>query len=147
MRFLSDRRFVTVLRIALGVLFIVAALPKLQDPVGFAKAVDNYRMVPDPVERVMALVLPPLELIVGVLLIVGIADAGASLLTLGMMILFTVAVGVAVARNLDITCGCFAVEGDTPIGLWKILENLGFLLGAVFLFLLSQKQKRIKNKE
>ncbi|MFN8179116.1 MAG: MauE/DoxX family redox-associated membrane protein [bacterium] len=127
-----DRRVVTLLRVALGVLFIVAAWPKLVDPRGFSDAINHYRLLPVPLERVAALVLPALELVVGISLIVGILDAGASALALLMLVVFTAAVGVALARGLDITCGCFETDGKGPkVGLQKILENVAMLAVSV----------------
>lgn len=134
MRFLADRRLIAVLRIGLGVLFLAAALPKLQDPVGFARSISNYRMVPEIVERVMALALPAVELIVGTCLLVGIVDAGASLVALVLMIVFTGAVGTAVGRDLDITCGCFNTKGGMKAGFDKILENIGLTIAAFWVW-------------
>lgn len=125
MKLLSDRRLVAVLRIALGLLFVAAALPKLQDPSGFAKAVSHYRLLPEAAERVLALFLPALELLVGTFLVLGVFDAGASLIVLGLMIVFTAAVSSAVARGLDISCGCFNTEEGMKVGTTKIVENLG----------------------
>jgi uncharacterized membrane protein YphA (DoxX/SURF4 family) len=119
-----DRRVIAALRVGLGVIFIVAALPKLQDPVGFSKSVSNYHLLPEIVERVLALVLPPMELLVGVCLIAGVVDAGASLITFVLMVVFTVAIGSALARGLDISCGCFDTDGGAKVGLSKIVENL-----------------------
>jgi uncharacterized membrane protein YphA (DoxX/SURF4 family) len=123
-RLLQDRRLITLLRIALGAVFLMAAVPKLGDPEGFAKSVSYYKMLPVTVERVMALTLPPLELLVGVALILGAVDAGASLVAFLLMVVFTAAVGIALARGLDISCGCFDTEGGTKVGLSKIVENL-----------------------
>jgi uncharacterized protein YbaP (TraB family)/uncharacterized membrane protein YphA (DoxX/SURF4 family) len=129
---LTDRRVVALFRFALGAVFIMAALPKLQDPVAFAKSVSNYHMLPELAERVLALVLPPLELLIGVFLILGIFDAGASVLVFLLMIVFTAAVGTALARGLDISCGCFDTEGGSKVGVLKIAENL-VLTAAAFL--------------
>jgi uncharacterized membrane protein YphA (DoxX/SURF4 family) len=128
---LRDPRFIALLRVGLGVIFLMAAWPKLADPTAFATSVSNYRMLPLPVERVIALTLPPLELLVGVALIVGVFDAGASLVVFGLMLVFTGAVGSALARGLDISCGCFDTEGGAKVGFGKIVENLA-LTGAAF---------------
>lgn len=124
MKFLNDRRFVALLRIALGVLFIAAALPKLRDPEAFAKSVENYRILPEVAARALALVLPTLELVAGALLLAGFADAGASLVVFALMVVFTAAVGSALARGLDISCGCFETEGGSKVGMKKIVENV-----------------------
>ena len=102
----------------------MAALPKLQDPAAFAKSVANYHLLPETAGRVLALILPPLELLAGVFLILGIFDAGASAIVFGLMVIFTLAVGAALARRLDISCGCFATEGGSKVGMKKIFENL-----------------------
>jgi uncharacterized membrane protein YphA (DoxX/SURF4 family) len=130
MRFLADRRIVALLRVALGVLFLAAAVPKLADPTGFAKAVGNYHLLPVAAERVLALALPAIELIVGIALIAGVADAGASLLAFAMLVVFTLAIGIALARGLDISCGCFDTEGGSNVGVGKVAENIAFLLAA-----------------
>ena len=127
---MTKRHGVTVLRVALGVLFLLAAWPKLHDPEGFAKAISHYRMLPEPVERVLALVLPPLELLVGVCLVLGVVDAGASAIVVALMMVFTVAVAVALGRGLDISCGCFDTEGGTKVGVMKVIENLALLAAA-----------------
>jgi uncharacterized membrane protein YphA (DoxX/SURF4 family) len=129
-KLLSDRRLVALLRVGLGVLFLAAAVPKLADPTGFAKAVGNYHLLPVAAERALALALPAIELIVGLALIAGVADAGASLLAFAMLLVFTLAIGAALARGLDISCGCFDTEGGSKVGLGKIAENLAFLLAS-----------------
>ena len=126
------RHGVALLRIALGVLFLVAAWPKLVDPQGFAQSISNYRLVPVPVERVLALVLPPLELLVGLCLVLGVLDAGASLVVLGLMVVFTAAVGAALARGLDISCGCFDTAGGPKVGWTKLAENLVLTFASVW---------------
>jgi uncharacterized membrane protein YphA (DoxX/SURF4 family) len=133
-RFLGDRRLVTLLRVALGALFIAAALPKLADPEGFARAVSHYHMLPVEAERSLALVLPWVELLAGALLLAGAFDAGASLVIVVLMVVFTVAVGSAVGRGLDITCGCFDTEGGTKAGWGKIGENVLFTAAAFWVW-------------
>jgi len=125
-----DRRLVALLRVGLGALFIAAAWPKLADPEAFARAISHYHLLGETTQRVLALVLPPLELLVGVCLVLGVLDAGAALLTLGLLVVFTGAVGIALARGLDISCGCFATEGGTKVGIRKLLENFGLIAAA-----------------
>jgi uncharacterized membrane protein YphA (DoxX/SURF4 family) len=127
---MTDRRVVAFLRVALGVVFLVAAWPKLADPEGFARAISHYRMLPEPVERVAALVLPPLEALLGICLVLGVLDAGASLLVLVLLTAFTGAIAAALARGLDISCGCFDTEGGAKVGLSKVVENLAMLAAA-----------------
>jgi putative oxidoreductase len=126
-----DRRLVALLRIGLGILFVAAAWPKLQDPAGFARAVSHYHLLGETASRVLALVLPALELLIGVCLILGVAHAGASLLALALLVVFTGAVAIALARGLDISCGCFDTEGGQKVGLAKLAENVGLVAAAL----------------
>lgn len=135
MNLVPPRAVIGLLRIGLGVLFIAAALPKLHDPYGFAKSISNYHILPLVLERVLALVLPVLELTVGVCLLVGIFDAGASLLVMLLMVVFTTAVGSALVRGLDISCGCFDTAGGAKVGLNKIAENLAFTAFAFWVWI------------
>jgi len=132
---MPPRAVLGLFRIGLGVLFIAAAWPKLMDPFGFAKSVSNYHMLPLALERALALVLPVLELAVGVCLVVGVVDAGASLIVLSLMVVFTVAVGTALARGLDISCGCFDTDEGAKVGLDKIAENLALTAVALWVWL------------
>ena len=67
-------------------------------------------------------------------LIVGVVHSGASLLVFGLMIVFTAAVGTALARGLDISCGCFDTEGGTQVGLAKIAENVALTAAAFWVW-------------
>ena len=58
--------------IALGCIFLAAAIPKLTDPPAFAKNIWQYAMLPDWIVNLKAMALPGIELIVGLALITGI---------------------------------------------------------------------------
>ena len=131
MRFLNDRRFVAILRIAMGGVFLAAAFPKLMDPAGFAVSLDNFRLLPEVAERVIALILPPLELAMGLCLVFGVVDGGASLLLFALMLVFDGAIVSALFRGLDISCGCFDTDGGTRVGVTKLAENTLLTLAAL----------------
>ena len=96
-------------QIALGLFFVVAALPKIADPPGFAHMVYNYKMVPGPLVNAMALVLPWAELLMGVALIAGIWRKTAAALVGVLLVVFIVAISFNLLRGNAIDCGCFDV--------------------------------------
>ncbi|HEY6148860.1 MAG TPA: MauE/DoxX family redox-associated membrane protein, partial [Thermoanaerobaculia bacterium] len=59
-------------QIALGAIFVVAALPKVLDPPSFAHMIYNYRLVPGAAVNALALVMPWVEILVGLALILGV---------------------------------------------------------------------------
>lgn len=117
---------VLICRLVLGVVFIYASLEKMADPAGFAQNIYYYRMVPSALLHPFATVLPVLEFVAGVALIAGVQLRGAALLTLLMNIMFMVALGTALRRGLDISCGCFHTDGGHGVGLDLMIRD--FLL-------------------
>jgi uncharacterized membrane protein YphA (DoxX/SURF4 family) len=125
--FLTHRWTVRLCQIGIGLLFAAAALAKLGDLHSFAEEVHNFRMMPVAIENVVAMTLPWIELVAALALILGIRPRSGALVAACMMAVFTVAVGVAMARGLDIECGCFGTADGTRVGLVKLLENSGML--------------------
>jgi len=136
LRVISNKYFIFGLRLVLGGVFIYASVYKIADPAAFAKSIYNYRMMPEATINLMAIVMPWLELVCGVLIIVGPLMRGSALLMGLMLLVFVVAIGTALARGLDISCGCFKV-GDAAgrlVGLKTLIED-ALMLAAVGLIL------------
>ncbi len=133
---LSNKYLVFAARLVLGVVFIYASLEKIQNPAGFAQAIYNYRMVPEALINIMAIVLPWLELICGVLIIVGVFVRGSALLIGAMLAVFIVALSSALLRGLDISCGCFTLEGGRGIAGKTLVEDILLMIcvGIALLF-------------
>jgi uncharacterized membrane protein YphA (DoxX/SURF4 family) len=97
-------------QIALGVVFVAAALPKIADPPAFAHMIYNYRLVPGALVNGMALVMPWIELLAGGALILGVWRREAALVAGALLIVFLVAIGFNLARGHAVDCGCFDVR-------------------------------------
>jgi uncharacterized membrane protein YphA (DoxX/SURF4 family) len=122
-------------QIALGVLFIAAALSKIVDPPGFAHMIYNYRLVPGAFVNLMALAMPWLELLAGVGLVLGIWTR-TSAATIGtLLVVFVFAISVNLARGHAIDCGCFDMSAagrsfDERLSdmRWVVIRDFGMLL-------------------
>jgi uncharacterized membrane protein YphA (DoxX/SURF4 family) len=100
-------------RLALAGVFIAAAGPKIRDPAGFAKSIFNYQLLPDAAINPLAIFLPWLELFAAVALVVlPVLRRGALWLIAAMTVVFIGAIGSAMARGIDIDCGCFSTTGQ-----------------------------------
>ncbi len=123
-----QRIIILVFRIGLGVLFVYASLDKIWNPGLFAKNIANYRILPLPLLHITAIILPWLELLCGLALIINRFKRTANILIGSMLLFFTLAIFSAMARGLDINCGCFDQKSDVVnLSSVKILENLGML--------------------
>ena len=133
---------VILCRLVLGGVFIYASLDKIANPAEFAKAIGNYHVLPFGLENLLALFLPWLELITGILLIAGIMVDGATILIISMNIVFIFAISQALARGISIECGCFSVstEGGSNIGFQTILRDFIYLIMAFIIFYRQDKQ-------
>ncbi|MCX5992040.1 MAG: hypothetical protein NTZ04_06925 [Chloroflexi bacterium] len=97
---------VTVLRLALGVLFVVSAVGKLQHQDLFIDAVLKYGMLPDGLARFYGTVLPWAELFIGCSLVLGIFSVFASAVCIPLIASFTVANIYALFRYVGEACDC-----------------------------------------
>ena len=133
---------VILCRLVLGGVFIYASLDKIANPAEFAKAIGNYHVLPFGLENLLALFLPWLELLTGLLLIAGIMVDGATILIISMNIVFIFAISQALARGISIECGCFSVstEGGSNIGFQTILRDFVYLIMGFIIFYRKDKQ-------
>ena len=123
-------------RLYLSAIFLMACYHKLLDPDSFALDIATYQIMPLSLVNLMAIVLPWIELLTAIMLLTGFRARAAALLISGMMLVFTVAISMALARGQDMSCGCFASQGavDDPISWRTIVRDLGWLLLSVYVF-------------
>ena len=116
-------------RLIVSATFILAALPKIQDPAAFATSVEGYRVVTGNLTVWIALALPWLELVAGFGLLIPQIRRGSALVIALLLIAFILLHASAWARGLDINCGCFNAHesGKAPNYLWLILRNICLL--------------------
>jgi uncharacterized membrane protein YphA (DoxX/SURF4 family) len=115
-----------VSRLVLGGIFLLAGLSKLGDFNGLATSIDEYRMgIPIPVQDFMATVLPPLEIAVGIFLILGLFTRISAIVGGILMAMFLIAITQATVRGLSINCGCVATGPNANPISEAILNVLG----------------------
>ncbi len=104
-----------VLRVALGAVFLVAALSKVPDLRQFAEEVANYQILPPHVVPYAALLFPGVELALGLALIAGVYARAAAVLASAMLVGFIAALSQALVRGINLKCGCF---GGADLATW-----------------------------
>ena len=120
--------------IALGCIFVAAALPKLTDPPSFAKNIWLYAMLPDWIINLKAIALPGIELIAGLALITGIYRRAGAWLAAAMLVMFTAALIYNVGVGNPLNCSCFDLNPKPKPCMmlltemkWEVLRDLGML--------------------
>ncbi|MEW9548581.1 MauE/DoxX family redox-associated membrane protein [Nonomuraea sp. NPDC050783] len=126
----------TAARLVLGGVLIAAGALKIGNPSDSVVAVKAYQLLPDSVAVAVGYALPILEIVVGVLLVVGLLTRVAAAIAALLMLAFVFGIAWAWAHGLRIDCGCFGGGGQLGVGqeptyLLDILRDFGLtLLGA-----------------
>jgi uncharacterized membrane protein YphA (DoxX/SURF4 family) len=124
----------------LGGLFVSACLHKIAQPGSFALDVATYDILPLWMVNLTAITLPWVELAAGIMLLLGARVRPAAVLVTGMMAVFIGALMVALARGLDMSCGCFASQGaaEDPISWLTVVRDSVWLGLSGFVLVFDQ---------
>lgn len=123
-------------QLSLGLVFLLAVLPKLRRPRSFARSTVLYEILPFAVAQMFGLMLIPLEGFLVLSFLSGWLSNIALPLAAVLLCIFLAAVGVNLRRGRRIPCGCFG-EASEPISLRTVARLL--LLLAVVLVLLGYR--------
>ena len=132
MKWVESRSVELVCRLVLGGVFVYASADKILHPVEFSKVVYNYQILPFVVSNFVAMVLPWLELFVGLALIVGVLRFESSLILSVLLLVFIIALSINLFRGVDIDCGCLTLSGEgRSIGWVSVIEDVLLLIAAL----------------
>jgi len=128
----------TVARLFLGVVLIWAGATKVGHPLTAQRAVQAYEIFPNGIANTIGLALPFLEIILGVLLVLGLFTRPVAIVSTLLMVGFIIGISQAWARGLTIDCGCFGGGGaigakDTKYPL-DIARDAAFALAGAWLW-------------
>jgi len=121
-------------RLYLGGVFLLACAHKILHPEVFAVDVATYQFLPLWAVNLFAITLAWVELAAGLLLVLGVRSRAAALLVALMMLAFLAALGSALSRGLELSCGCFASQGaaEDPISWRTVVRDLAWLALALY---------------
>jgi uncharacterized membrane protein YphA (DoxX/SURF4 family) len=127
----------TLVRVGLAAVWLVYGAAKLSDPGQTYVAVQAYDVLPGGLVRFVATTMPLLEIVVGLLVLAGLATRLVAVVSGLMLLAFIAAISQAWARGLSIDCGCFGGGGqvapDQTQYPQEIARDIGFLLLACWL--------------
>ena len=134
-RLFENKYLVIAVRVVLGALFMYASFDKMANPEAFANIIDNYHLLPFQFVNPLAIFLPWLEFITGLLLIIDKWVKGSLLIYSALLVIFIIALSQALIRGLDISCGCFSVNPSSTSEVWlRIVADIVMLFFSVMLY-------------
>jgi uncharacterized membrane protein YphA (DoxX/SURF4 family) len=132
--------FHVLLRLLLGGFFVYASLDKIAAPVAFARIVYQWQILSPAPANLVAVVLPWVEALAGVLLIAGLWKREAAAMIAALLVVFILAAGSVMARGIDVeNCGCVSTAKTeekawwTGVGWFLVARNLAMLGAALVL--------------
>ena len=147
MRRIIDSDIIALMaRIILAGIFFLAAYYKIVDPTAFGKSIWNYHILPAQTINIIALILPWLEVLVGIALLVGAYYRGAVLWANIMLAVFITALASTIYRGLDIDCGCFKAAASAVGPAWdQLYLDIGLLVLALYLIFSRARKWQLAN--
>ena len=122
-------------RLVFGSIFVAASADKILHPGAFAQVVYNYQILPDSAVNLVAILLPWLELVLGLLILLGLWLPGALILSNLLLISFSASLAFNLIRGLDVHCGCFSSSAASHASVWTyVLRDVTFLILGGYLF-------------
>jgi uncharacterized membrane protein YphA (DoxX/SURF4 family) len=133
-----------VARVVVGGLFTFAAFVKLSEPQNFLDSVMAFKIfggkpMPDHLATLATFALPWIEMICGVLMILGLWARSAALVLAGLLSMFIVALVLVLQLPGPIECGCFGkfeIPCGKIVGPCHVVRN-SILLGLTALVLFA----------
>lgn len=125
-------------RLLVGGVWLVAGWAKVSDPAASVRAVRAYQILPEAIVPAVGHGLPVLEMCIGLLLVVGLAQRLAAAVSALLFVAFIVGISAAWARGLEIECGCFGGGGPGDANAadkypWEIARDVGLLVLSLLL--------------
>lgn len=111
-------------RLTIGLTFAWAVFGKLRDLSAFREAVVDFRVLPPALSRIAAWVSLLAEC--ATILMLGMGNAlllPGFLLSAGLLLLFSVALGLVLRRKMQVSCNCFGVT-ERRVSPYDVARNM-----------------------
>jgi len=125
----------------LGGVFIWAGVVKIDAPLDFAQDIDNYRIFPRSISFFLALILPYIEVLCGLLILSGIMRRAGAFFLSGLLVGFLILIVITLIRGIDVECGCFGSLGR-KVDYKLLLTDLTLLFFSLNVFFYRQSGRR-----
>lgn len=124
-------------RLVVGGVWLVAGALKLPDLAASVRAVRAYELLPEAIVPAVGHALPVLEVVIGLLLVVGLLVRYCAAVSAVLFAAFVIGISAAWARGLQIDCGCFGGGGYDADAFakypWEIARDLGLFFVSLWL--------------
>ena len=132
-------KFVFLVRVLLGTIFIFAGYFKVIDPESFGKVIAKYDILHGIIIPYTALIVPYLEVIIGLFMLSGYKVRASAFISIILLLLFISFISINLIKGNIFECGCIEIKIlgirlNEKIGIAVILRDILFLAAAILVF-------------
>ncbi len=142
-----DTAILLLIRVLLALLLLGASLHKFSDRNQFTGILAAYRLVPMALLPMLVVVIPLVELALGLAWLTGIQTGSAAIATALLLSAYTLAIAINLLRgNVDIDCGCgFGSSSQAATGYQRLSAALllrnGLLISVALVAILPSNER------
>ncbi len=127
-----------VAHIVLGAIFLTSSVAKIGSSLAFEQAVQKLSidLLAPKFVKMVAQLLPPLEVILALALVVGIWPKMVAVLVLGLLMVFTVLMVISLIQGKRFPCNCFG-HRSSDIGIGSVSRNVVLIVMSILLIIVS----------
>ena len=127
----------TTASLVIGIVFARAAAAKVVNPRAFARSLSAFDIAPPQMSYLIGLSLIPLEVIIAASHLTGVGLVAGNLLTIVVLLLFTIAVTKTLAGGRVIPCNCFGGREEVSL---ETAVRLALLMAAEVVVILGRSE-------
>ncbi|MCX5776339.1 MAG: DoxX family membrane protein [Candidatus Firestonebacteria bacterium] len=147
-KLLSNNKTMLAFRLLMGGVFILASIDKILSPAGFSLILKEYRLIPEILTPLTALVLPWIEFFAGFFMLLNVFTQSNALIMIGLNTAYILGMAINLSWGLVHECGCFTIFGwSEPIGGAAIFRDIIFILLCLPLFIFGTNEIKWKEKQ
>jgi uncharacterized membrane protein YphA (DoxX/SURF4 family) len=132
-----------VVRVILGLIFVLAGFAKALDARSFLFTVKQLDLLPASEILPAAIVVMACEICFGLALLVGFQTRITAGLLAALLLSFVAVISFAMVRGKAVDCGCFGSMAPEGLGLGVILRDIILIAGC--LWLIARNDTNVKN--
>lgn len=125
-------------RFALGAIFIVAGLSKLNDRASFNNTVRDFGFINPRYTGHVSIALPILEIFCGLSMAVGLFTPVATVAIIALTLAFTLLIITLILRGRVVRCACFGSTSRNTTSWPSVARNMAIIFGALLVYAWGQ---------
>jgi hypothetical protein len=108
--------FNRIVMLSVGIIFLLSGYAHIENPYYYLYSIYAYEIVGANLGKVIAEILPFLQVSISVCLLAGVFSRGALISAAGLLLTYTFVQYSGISRGLTISCGCFGTYGSGLLG-------------------------------